>query len=258
MPNMIAPGEVWLVGAGPGDPDLLTRKAEQLIRAATVIFYDALIGPGILDLVPRSVRLVPVGKRAGCHSKAQNQIDALLVEAALAGECVVRLKGGDPSVFGRSTEELAALAAVGIRAQICPGVTAASAAAAGAGLSLTSRGLARQVCFVTARTGNNTEDSCDWASLADPDVTLIFYMGRSRAADIRRNLLAYGRAPDTPVLIASNVSLPDARYVHTRLDLLPVAVDATDGGAPAIVMVGRAVLAPSFGSAVKHMAFTDG
>src|SRR5688572_2972017 len=136
-------GEVWLVGAGPGDPDLLTRKAERLLRAASVVFYDALVGEGVLALIPVNVRKVPVGKRSGRHSKDQGAINALLVEAALAGERVVRLKGGDPSMFGRSMEEVAALAEIGIRARICPGVTAASAAAASAGISLSLRGLAR-------------------------------------------------------------------------------------------------------------------
>src|SRR5690606_12717083 len=138
---LISPGEVWLVGAGPGDPDLLTRKAERLIHAASVIFHDALVGPGILALCPPHVRLVGVGKRSGRHSRSQAAINALLVEAALAGERVVRLKGGDPSVFGRSAEEAAVLAAHGIGVRICPGITAASAGAASAGVSLSLRGL---------------------------------------------------------------------------------------------------------------------
>ena len=130
MASEIAPGEVWLVGAGPGDPDLLTRKAERLMGQASVIFHDALVGKGVLDLVPAGVRLVSVGKRSGRHSKDQRAIDALIIEAALAGERVIRLKGGDPSIFGRSTEELEACRAAGIPVQVCPGVTAASAAAA--------------------------------------------------------------------------------------------------------------------------------
>ena len=150
MPDVITPGEVWLVGAGPGDPDLLTRKAERLILAADVVFYDALVGPGVLDLIPAHVETVSVGKRSGRHSKSQAVIDALLVAAALDGKRVVRLKGGDPSIFGRSTEEIAALAAHGIRARICPGITSASAAVASAGVSLTLRGVARHLRFVTA------------------------------------------------------------------------------------------------------------
>ena len=123
-------GKVWLVGAGPGDPELLTRKAERLIGAATIIFHDALVGPGVLDLAPRGARMVHVGKRSGRHSRDQRTISALIVEAALAGHRVVRLKGGDPSIFGRATEELEACEGQGIETGICPGVTAASAAAA--------------------------------------------------------------------------------------------------------------------------------
>ena len=143
-------GTVWLVGAGPGDPDLLTRKAERLIREASVIFHDALVGPGVLELATPDTRLVHVGKRSGRHSKDQATIDKLIVEAALAGERVVRLKGGDPSIFGRATEELEACRAAGIAVSVCPGVTAASAAAASLGASLTLRGLARKLTFVTA------------------------------------------------------------------------------------------------------------
>ena len=143
-------GMVWLVGAGPGDPELLTRKAERLIREATAIYYDALVGPGVLELAPASARLVHVGKRSGRHSKDQKTIDRLIVEAALTGERVVRLKGGDPSIFGRATEELEACRTAGVPVAVCPGVTAARAAAAGLGRSLTLRGLARKLVLVTA------------------------------------------------------------------------------------------------------------
>lgn len=240
MADLIAAGEVWLVGAGPGDPDLLTRKAEALIRAASVIFHDALIGPGILDLVPRLVRLVAVGKRSGCHSATQDQINALLVEAALAGERVVRLKGGDPSIFGRSMEEMDALAAAGVPVRICPGITAASAAAASAGVSLSLRGAARQVRFVTAHRRPGEEGGTDWASLADRQTTLVFYMGRAAAREICRELIVHGLPAQTPVLIASDVSLAGERLIQTRLDLLPIAVNATAGSGPTLILVGEA------------------
>lgn len=237
----IAPGEVWLVGAGPGDPDLLTRKAERLLCAASVVFYDALVGEGVLALIPDHVRQVPVGKRSGRHSKDQGTIDALLVEAALAGEQVVRLKGGDPSMFGRSMEEVTALAAIGVRARICPGVTAASAAAASAGISLSLRGLARRVQFVTAHARAGEPLDLDWAALADPTCTTAFYMGRSAAVDISRNLIAQGLDPKTPVLVACDVSLASERCLRTRLDLLPLAVQAVTEGKPTLILVGEAV-----------------
>lgn len=241
--DLIAPGTVWLVGAGPGDPDLLTRKAERLIRAASVVFHDALVGPGVLELVPAHVRLVSVGKRSGRHSKDQRTIDALLVEAALAGERVVRLKGGDPAIFGRATEELQACRAAGVPVQICPGVTAASAAAASLGLSLTLRGLARRLTFVTAHARAGEDLVLDWDALADPQTTLAIYMGKAAAPIVSAKLIAAGLAPDTPVVMVESASLPEERHFSTRLDLLPLAARAALGDGPAVILVGRSVAA---------------
>jgi uroporphyrin-III C-methyltransferase len=251
MDETFLPAEVWLVGAGPGDPDLLTRKAERLLRTASVVFYDALVGPGVLALIPEHVRLVPVGKRSGRHSKDQGTIDALLVEAALDGERVVRLKGGDPSVFGRSTEEIAALAAVGIKACICPGITAASAAAASAGISLSLRGLARRVQFVTAHVRAGEPLALDWAALADPHSTTAFYMGRGAAGEISRQLIAAGLDGATPVLVACDISLPGERLLHTRLDLLPIATGAIAEDKPTLLLVGAAVVSGGAGIAAE-------
>lgn len=239
---MIEPGEVWLVGAGPGDPDLLTRKAERLLKSASVVFYDALVGPGVLDLIPQDVRRIPVGKRSGRHSKDQESINDLLVRASLAGERVVRLKGGDPSVFGRSAEEMAQLGDHGIRARICPGVTAASAAAASAGISLTLRGLARKLTLVTAHARAGETLDLDWDALADPGATLAVYMGKAAAKEVSSQLMKSGFEGSTPVLVAENVSLPDERLVHTRLDLLPIANAATGDG-PVLLLIGEAVRA---------------
>lgn len=241
--TLIAAGEVWLVGAGPGDPDLLTRKAERLIRAASVVFYDALVGPGVIDLIPPHVRRVSVGKRSGRHSKDQGSINELLIEAALDGEKVVRLKGGDPSVFGRSAEEVTALASYGVRVSICPGITAASAAAASAGISLSLRGKARQIRFATAHAQAGEALDLDWAQLADPNATIALYMGRDAAGDVSRNLIRHGLPRDTPVLVAADVSLPDERRLHTRLDLLPIAARATGGGKPTLILIGEATRA---------------
>ena len=241
MPHDFAPGTVWLVGAGPGDPDLLTRKAERLIAAADVVFYDALVGPGVLDLIPAHVERVGVGKRSGRHSRDQATIDTWIVAAALAGRRVVRLKGGDPSMFGRSTEEIDACRAAGVPVHVCPGVTAASAAAASAGVSLSLRGVARRVQFVTAHSQRGAALDLDWATLADRDATLAVYMGREAAGEISASLIAAGLPRSTPVLIACNVSLPDEKLFRTRLDLLPLATSAIASDLPTLLLIGDAV-----------------
>ena len=235
------PRTVWLVGAGPGDPELLTRKAERLIRAASVIFHDALVGPGVLDLALPSTRLVHVGKRSGRHSKDQRTIDALIVEAALAGERVVRLKGGDPAIFGRAQEELEACREAGISAAICPGITAASAAAASLGKSLTLRGLARKLIFVTAHTRTGEPLDLQWHTLADPQATLAVYMGKAAADDISRQLIAAGLAGDTPVAMVESASLPNERIFATRLDLLGLTARTALGDGPALLLIGTVV-----------------
>ena len=241
LPSDIEPGQVWLVGAGPGDPDLLTRRAEQLIRGAEVVFHDALVGPGVLALIPRAVERVSVGKRSGRHSKDQRSINDLLLAAARAGRRVVRLKGGDPSIFGRSAEEIAYLAHHGVDVRVCPGITAASAAVAGAGLSLTLRGEARGVQFVTAHARAGEALDLDWAALARARTTLAVYMGRGAAREVAAALLAHGMPPKTPVLVAVNVSLSDERLLRTRLDLLSLAVASLAQESPTLLLIGSAV-----------------
>jgi len=233
-------GMVWLVGAGPGDPELLTRKAERLLREATVVFYDALVGPGVLDLAVRA-RQVHVGKRSGRHSKDQGTIDQLIVAAALRGEKVVRLKGGDPSVFGRATEELDACRAAGVVVSICPGVTAASAAAASLGVSLTLRGLARRLTLVTAHARAGEPLELDWQALADPQATLAVYMGKAAAGEVAEKLIAAGLSSQTPVAMVENASLPDERVFRTRLDLLALAARTALRDGPALLLIGAAM-----------------
>lgn len=233
-------GSVWLVGAGPGDVELLTLKAARLIAAAETVFHDALVGPDILALAAHA-ELVSVGKRAGRHSKDQRTIDTMLVAAARTGKRVLRLKGGDPSLFGRSAEEMTALRDAGIRVQVCPGITAASAAAASAGVSLSLRGTAREVRFVTAHSRNGAALDLDWQGLAAGKPTLAFYMGRGAAGEIARRLIEAGLDPATPVLIACHVSLPHERRLATRLDLLSVATRAFAEDAPTLILVGEAV-----------------
>lgn len=248
MPESMKPGEVWLVGAGPGDPELLTRKAERLLGEASVVFYDALVGPGILDLAAPGARLVHVGKRSGRHSKDQKAIDALIVEAALAGERVVRLKGGDPSIFGRSTEELDACRAAGVHVRVCPGVTAASAAAASLGASLTLRGKARKLVFLTAHAEAGDCLDIDWRTVADPQATLAVYMGKSSAHSLATGLMQAGLPGSTPVAMVENASLPSERHFGTRLDLLALAAKAALSDGPALLLIGGAM----HGSTINH------
>ncbi len=241
MADDFPPGAVWLVGAGPGDPDLLTRKAERLIRCASIVFHDALVGQGVLDLIPPHIRLVHVGKRSGRHSKDQRTIDALIVEAALAGERVVRLKGGDPAIFARTAEEMEACRQAGVPVRICPGVTAASAAAADLGLSLTLRGLARKLTFVTAHARAGEELDLDWASLVDSQSTLAIYMGKAAAGEVSTQLTKAGLPGSTPVALVENASLESQRFFATRLDLLPIAARAAVDDGPTLILVGNAI-----------------
>ena len=235
------PGMVWLVGAGPGDPDLLTRKAERLIGAADIVFFDALVGEGVLALIPASVERVPVGKRSGRHSRAQHEIDAMIVAAARSGQRVVRLKGGDPAIFGRATEEMDACAAHGVPVRICPGITAASAAAASLGASLTMRGLARRLTFVTAHARAGETLDLDWSALADPQATLAVYMGKAAARTVSESLIAAGLDPATPVAMVENASREDERVFRTRLDLLALAARTALGDGPALLLIGAAM-----------------
>lgn len=234
---------VWLVGAGPGDPELLTRKAERLIKAADIVFHDALVSEAVLALVPPHVERVSVGKRAGRHSAPQPLICDLIVKAALSSKRVVRLKGGDPSIFGRATEEIEACRDAGVTVQVCAGVTTASAAAASLGTSLTLRGLARRLVFVTAHTQRGAMPDCDWQALADPEATLAVYMGKDAAPHIARGLRDAGLAADTPVILIENVSLPQERQFATDLAMLPLAARTALGDGPAMILIGKAMQA---------------
>jgi len=255
QPDDFPAGSVWLVGAGPGDPELLTRKAERLIATADIVFFDALVGPAVLDLIPPGTERVGVGKRSGRHSKDQGTIDALIVAAALSGRRVVRLKGGDPSIFGRSTEEIDASRAAGIAVRICPGITAASAAAASGLASLTLRGLARRLTLVTAHARAGEPLDLDWPALAAPDSTLAVYMGRAAAGEVAGELMKAGLAPDTPVMVAVNVSLPGERLIRGRLDALAFLVEAISDGDPALLLIGQAmgVAAPRTGDRIAAL-----
>ena len=230
-------GEVWLVGAGPGDPDLLTVKALRILQAADVVVHDRLTPQAIIDLARPDAALIDVGKRKSRHTLPQDDINSLLVALALDGKSVVRLKGGDPFVFGRGGEELETLRAAGIASHVVPGVTAAFAAAASAGAPLTHRGLAQAVTFVTGHAAKDAEPDLDWASLGRGNQTVVIYMGVSTARAIAARLIEAGRAASTPVLVTENASLRDERRIVTTLGELPKAVDGLEG--PAILIIGE-------------------
>jgi uroporphyrin-III C-methyltransferase/precorrin-2 dehydrogenase/sirohydrochlorin ferrochelatase len=237
----IAPGvvgSVALVGAGPGDPGLLTLNALRALQEADVILHDRLVSDEVLALARRDALRVAVGKAARAHSVGQSQIHALMLEHARAGRRVVRLKGGDPFVFGRGGEELEFLAAHGIPFEVVPGITAALACGAYAGIPLTHRDHAQSLCFATAHCADSV-DSLDWASLARPGRTLALYMGVAALGVIGERLLAHGRAPGTPVAIVEHGSRPEQRVTLATLDEL--ADLGARGGveSPALLIVGE-------------------
>ena len=232
-------GEVWLVGAGPGDPELLTLKALKALQRADVVVHDGLVSEAILELAPPSARRLSVAKRKSRHSYAQDEINRLLVAFAREGLTVVRLKGGDPFIFGRGGEELEACRAAGIVCHVVPGVTAALAAGASAGAPLTHRGAAQAVTFVTGHAAADGEPDLDWPSLARANQTVVIYMGVSTAAPIAARLIEAGRAGSTPALVVEDASLPTERRIVTTLAGLSDAAAAVTG--PALLIVGEAM-----------------
>ena len=229
-------GKVYLVGAGPGAPDLLTLRAADLLRRADIVFHDALVDPAVLELAERAERIA-VGKRCGRYSTAQQFISKRLVDAAARHAIVVRLKGGDPMLFGRAHEEIAALKAAGVEFEVVPGVTSALAAAAETGISLTRRGVARSVAFVTPRVGAGEAPS-DWAKTAAAADTAVIYMGAGEAEAITAALLAAGAPRDLPVLIVESASLGSMRRAALTLEALPQMQRAGASG-PMLIMIGR-------------------
>jgi uroporphyrin-III C-methyltransferase len=229
---------VLLVGAGPGDPELLTRKALRAIRRATVILADDLVSPACLRLARRGCRIVHVGKRGGCASTPQEFIQRLMVAEARRGERVVRLKGGDPGLFGRSGEEIAHLRAAGIEVEVIPGITAGVAAAAAAATPLTHREHCHGVAFVAGHTADAL--GVDWAALARSRMTLVIYMGMSGAGAIRRALLDGGMEPRTPALLLQSVGTAEQRRLDTRLDTLESDLRASGLASPCVMMIGAA------------------
>jgi uroporphyrin-III C-methyltransferase/precorrin-2 dehydrogenase/sirohydrochlorin ferrochelatase len=234
-----AEGGVTLVGAGPGDPDLLTIKALRALQDADVVFYDELVSPEILDRARRDASRVPVGRRAGKPGIGQDAVNKLLIEAARSGQRAVRLKGGDPFVFGRGGEEVEALRQAGVAYSVVPGITAALGAAAQFEVPLTFRHEATRITFLTAHKAEDA-DTVDWSALTDEKMTVVVYMGMTAASSVRAGLLAAGRSPQTPVGVFARVTRPDAQAMVGRLDELPDLIQRLEVG-PAILMIGDVV-----------------
>ncbi|HOM12651.1 MAG TPA: uroporphyrinogen-III C-methyltransferase [Rubrivivax sp.] len=239
------PGQVMLVGAGPGDPELLTVKAARLIGSASIVMHDALVGRGVLELIPRGAHCIDVGKRSGAHKMSQAGIIELLIRLARAGHDVLRLKGGDPYVFGRGGEEAQALAAAGVPFSVVPGISAAQGAAASAGIPLTHRAHAAQWLCVTGHLRDGAEGThtldLDWAQLARPNQTLVVYMGVAALALICERLIAHGQAPHTPAALVENATRPEQRCVAGTLATLRTLAREHAVKAPALLVIGTVV-----------------
>ncbi|HXX69731.1 MAG TPA: uroporphyrinogen-III C-methyltransferase [Polyangiaceae bacterium] len=237
--RMIRRGKVWLVGAGPGDPDLLTVRAHRLLATAAVVAHDELVAPSILEIIPPTAERIPVGRRAGGCRHHEARIHPAVVERALEGKEVVRLKGGDPLIFGRGGEEAEELAAACIPFEVVPGISAALGAAATTNIPLTHRECAPSVTFVTAHTSG--VGVVDIASNVTAQGTLVFYMGLGRVSETCALLIAAGREPQTPAAIVSRATLPDAQVVLGNL--ADIAERAREGGIqpPALLIVGKVV-----------------
>jgi len=246
-PRAVQPGWVYLVGAGPGDAELLTLRADRIIQQADVVVYDNLVGKDVMARVPTRCTRIYVGKKASNHSMKQEEICALLVKLARENRRVLRLKGGDPYVFGRGGEEAETLVAAGIPFEVVPGVTAASGIGAYAGIPLTHRDHAQSVMFVTGHRKEGPVE-LDWAGLARPRQTVVVYMGVSRIAEIADRLIAHGLPADTPAALVRHGTLPDQTSVIATLADLADKAEAAGIKPPALMIIGTVVnLGPTLG-----------
>jgi uroporphyrin-III C-methyltransferase len=251
-----AKGFVWLLGAGPGAADLITVRGLKLLQAAEVVVYDELANNELLGNCRSGCELHAVGKRAGRHSATQDEINTLLVSLAGAGKRVVRLKGGDPLVFGRAGEEIEALRAAGLPFEIVPGVTAATASAAVAALPLTHRDFSSAVVFVTGHQCAANTSALDWGALARLRATLCFYMGVRRLPEIAHNLLAHGMPADMPLALICEATLPAQRIVITTLGAAE-KMSADQISQPALVVIGEVVRLSDFAARVSEIVGRD-
>jgi uroporphyrin-III C-methyltransferase len=233
-------GVVYLVGAGPGDPELITVRGLACLRRADVVVYDRLVSEALLDEAPPEAERIFAGKFPGCHALSQERINAILVERALAGLTVVRLKGGDPFVFGRGGEEVAACAAAGVPCEVVPGVTSAIGVPAAAGIPVTHRGIARSFAVVTGHPVRGSEDELDWEALARMD-TLVVLMGVERLGVVAETLRARGRDGATPAAVIERGTLPGQRVVTGTLADIAARARASGVTAPATVVIGGVV-----------------
>ncbi len=249
----MAVGKVYLVGAGPGDPELLTLKAVRAIGEADVVVYDRLVPPEILSTIADGVLQINVGKQAAHHPVPQEEINEMLVRLARAGRTVVRLKGGDPFIFGRGSEEAAELELAGIPYEVVPGITAAQGCAAAVRMPLTHRGMASGVRYVTGHRKANEPLDLDWKSLADPDTTLVVYMGLANIAEIVRNLIAQGLSETTPVLAVCQGTTAQESRICASLETLPVALKDVSFSGPVLFIIGKVA-----GLASERSARSDG
>ena len=234
-------GRVFLIGAGPGDPELMTLRAVRLLSEADVVVYDRLVSKEILNMAPKTSRMITVGKAPKCHTVPQERINEILAEEALAGHTVARLKGGDPLIFGRGSEEAAYLAEQGIETIYVPGITAAQGAASVSGVPLTHRGLATGVQYVTGHRQADKVLDLDWKRLADPNTTLVVYMGVANIGQIAVGLMTEGLSAATPVMAISRATTEDETRVVSSLGR--IAQDARDSGlkAPTLFIIGKVV-----------------
>ncbi|NCN42916.1 MAG: uroporphyrinogen-III C-methyltransferase [Piscirickettsiaceae bacterium CG_4_9_14_3_um_filter_43_564] len=236
-------GEVYLIGAGPGDPELLTLKAHRFLQQADVVVYDKLVAPEIINLARREAERLFVGKSRGNHTLPQDQINHKLIELARQGLKVARLKGGDPYVFGRGGEEMAALQQQGIRATVIPGITAAVGCAASSGIPLTHRDYAKSVSFITGHKKAGAFEEVDYGRLADAGDTMVFYMGLHNAPKISAGLLAKGMAADTPVALIENGTCPQQKVWISDLQNFPNTIMEQSVQSPALILIGEVIKA---------------
>jgi uroporphyrin-III C-methyltransferase len=234
-------GKVFLIGAGPGDPELMTLRALRMLQEADVVVYDRLVSDDILELHAEGARLIPVGKAPKCHTVPQDRINEILKEEALAGHTVARLKGGDPMIFGRGSEEAAYLLAQGVAVEYAPGITAAQGASCSTGVPLTHRGLATSVQYVTGHRQADKVLDLDWKRLADPDSTLVVYMGVANIGQIAMGLMTENLPGSTPVLAVGKATTPDESRLISRLDQLAADVRKADLKAPTLFIIGKVV-----------------